>query len=247
MKLLNNKNVIVTGGDGLLGQAMVKEINAQGGRAIIADINGTTDLSKNRIQLDITDEASIKSLFATSLAQKITIHGWVNNAYPRTSDWGNKFEDISFPSWQKNVDLQLNSYFLCAQYVLQYMRTEGVKGSLINLGSIYGSVGPDFSIYDGTEMTMPAGYAAIKGGIANLGRYLASYYGPHGIRVNTVSPGGIFNHQAADFVAAYERKTPLGRMGKPEDIAPAIAFLLSDKASYITGQNLLIDGGWTAI
>lgn len=96
-------------------------------------------------------------------------------------------------------------------------------------------------------MTMPAGYAAIKGGLINLTRYMASYFGPHKVRVNTVSPGGIFDNQNISFVENYEKKVPLRRMGLPEDITPSVSFLLSDESKYITGQNLIVDGGWTAI
>jgi short-subunit dehydrogenase len=96
-------------------------------------------------------------------------------------------------------------------------------------------------------MTSAAAYSVIKGGIVNFTRYLASYFGKNNIRVNTVSPGGIFNNQNPEFVKKYEKKTPLARMGKPEDIAPAISFLLSDSSSFITGQNIIIDGGWSII
>jgi len=102
-------------------------------------------------------------------------------------------------------------------------------------------------VYDGTSMTMPAAYSAIKGALVNFTRYLASYLGPYNIRVNTVSPGGIFDNQNATFVANYEKKVPMRRMGLPEDISPMVSFLLSEDARYITGQNIIIDGGWTAI
>ena len=120
-------------------------------------------------------------------------------------------------------------------------------GSIVNIASIYGIVGPDFSVYENTEMTMPAAYAAIKGGLINFTRYLASYAGKHKVRINCVSPGGIFDNQPASFVNSYEKKVPFGRMGTPADVAPAVAFLLSDESEYITGHNLVIDGGWTAI
>ena len=125
--------------------------------------------------------------------------------------------------------------------------TKQKSGSIINMASIYGVVGPDFTVYENTKMTMPAAYAAIKGGLVNLTKYIASYYGPQNIRVNTVSPGGIFDNQSFSFVQNYEKKVPMRRMGNPEDVAPSVVFLLSDDARYITGQNLIIDGGWTAI
>ena len=115
------------------------------------------------------------------------------------------------------------------------------------MGSIYGVVGNDLTIYEHSGIGTAAPYAAIKGGIINLTRYLASYYGRQGVRVNCVSPGGIFDHQNPIFVANYENKVPMGRMGNPDDIAPSVSFLLSDEAKYITGQNLIVDGGWTAI
>ena len=120
-------------------------------------------------------------------------------------------------------------------------------GSVVNIASTYGIVAPDFTIYDGTEMTSPAAYAAIKGGIINMTKYFASYLGKHNVRFNCVSPGGIFDNQNPIFVANYEKKVPLKRMGKPVDIAPSISFLLSDDAGYITGHNLVVDGGWTII
>ena len=120
-------------------------------------------------------------------------------------------------------------------------------GSIINMASIYGVVGADFNVYEGTNMTMPAAYSAIKGALVNFTRYVASYFGPQQVRVNTVSPGGIFDNQNEIFVNNYCKKVPMRRLGTPEDIAPTVAFLLSDDSQYITGQNLIVDGGWTAI
>jgi NAD(P)-dependent dehydrogenase (short-subunit alcohol dehydrogenase family) len=113
--------------------------------------------------------------------------------------------------------------------------------------SIYGVVGNDFSLYEGTSMEPPFAYSAIKAGIINASRYLASKYGKEGIRFNCVSPGGIFDDQPRKFVDAYKSKVPMGRMGMPDDIAPAVTFLLSNESKYITGHNLIVDGGWTAI
>ena len=125
------------------------------------------------------------------------------------------------------------------------MKRQG-GGSIINFASIYGVVAPDFSIYEGTDMTMPVAYSAIKGGIITLSKYFATYYGGDNIRVNAISPGGIFSGQAESFVDRYAQKTPMKRMGTPEEIAGAVVFLSSNASSYVTGQNLLVDGGWTA-
>ncbi|MBS1488884.1 MAG: SDR family oxidoreductase [Bacteroidetes bacterium] len=242
---LQEKVIVVTGGNGLLGSEMVRRMQAAGATVLSADIQADTH-QEGQIRLDITDENSVNDAISQVLSKYGKIDGWVNNAYPRTADWGAKFEQIKFESWRKNVDMHLNGYFLCCQRVLEQMKQAG-KGSLVNMASIYGIVGPDFLIYEGTEMTTPAAYAAIKGGLVNLTRYLASYYGPSHLRVNTVSPGGIFDNQNPDFVANYERKVPLKKMGTPPDIAAAVHFLMSDEAGYITGHNLVVDGGWSAI
>lgn len=245
MFIIDNKIIVVTGGNGLLGKKMVSSLRLAGATVIAADIN--IDLNDNlQVKMDITNEMLVEKAIAEIVKRYGRIDGWINNAYPRTPDWGLKFELIPFSSWQKNVDMHLNGYFLCCQKVLEIMKLQRF-GSLINMSSIYGIVGPDFSIYDGTTMTMPAAYAAIKGGIVNLTRYLAAYYGPLKIRVNTVSPGGIFDGQPESFVSSYENKVPLRTMGKPEDLLGAIHFLLADESSYITGHNLIIDGGWSII
>lgn len=230
----------------MLGKSITAAAVADGATVISADIFSAHDLDNGKLHMDITDERSVKEGIAVLLEKYGRIDGWVNNAYPRTKDWGNKLEDIPFESWQKNVDMHLNGYFLCSKSILEAMKPQQA-GVVINMSSIYGMVGPDFSVYEGTSMTMPAAYSAIKGALINLTRYLAAYYGPQGIRVNCVSPGGIFDHQPESFVTRYEAKVPLRRMGTPEDIAQGVCFLLSENASYITGHNLVIDGGWTAI
>ena len=246
MNSLKGKIIVVTGGSGLIGRSIIKNIVSNGAIAINAEINVINNLDEGIVNCDVTDVDSVKKCIEKVLEKYNVIDGWVNNAYPRTADWGTKFEDIPLTSWQKNIDLQLNSTFICAQEILRVMKNQQF-GSIVNISSIYGIVGPDFTIYEGTNMTMPAAYSAIKGGIVNFTRYLASYYGPYGIRVNCVSPGGILDQQDDLFVKQYEKKVPMRRMGLPEDIAPSISFLLSDETKYITGQNLIIDGGWTSI
>jgi len=241
---LKDKVLVVTGGNGLLGKQIVSRLREAGATVIAADINvGNSD---HEIYIDITSEESVQQVIQTIVQRFGRIDGWVNNAYPRTKDWGNKLEDVPFESWRKNVDMHLNGYFICSKLALEQMKTQN-SGALINMSSIYGIVAPDFTVYEGTQMTMPAAYAAIKGGLVNLTRYLSAYYGPYQVRVNAVSPGGIFDNQNETFVNNYNKKVPLKRMGSSEDIAAAVHFLLTDDASYVTGHNLIVDGGWSIV
>ncbi len=242
---LEDKVVIVTGGSGLLGTEILKNLKSKGAIAINADINVPSNLAANTINVDITSESSIIAAVNSIAEFYGKIDGLVNNAYPRTKDWGVKFEDISYNSWRENVDMQMNTTFLFIQKIIpELLKTQG---AIVNMASIYGVVGNDLTIYENTNISTAAPYSAIKGGVINLTRYLASYFGKQGIRINCVSPGGIFDSQNPTFVANYEKKVPMGRMGSPQDIAPAVSFLLSKEAGYITGQNLIVDGGWTAV
>jgi len=243
---LKNKIIIITGGSGLLGKEIITCLDENLAIVINFEINIKTSDDLKVINCDITDQISVKSAIKKVISKFGRIDGLINNAYPRTHDWGTIFEDIKYDSWKKNIDFQLNSYFYISQQVSKYMIKQQ-SGSIINIASIYGSVGPDFTLYDNTKMTMPAAYSAIKGGIINFTRYLASYLGKYNINVNTISPGGIYDNQNSTFVENYNKKVPMKRMGTPKDIAPSVIFLLSDQAKYITGQNLIIDGGWTAI
>jgi len=246
MNTLQNKVIIVTGGSGLIGKAIVADIYRKGGTAINADITFETDLDSGKLHCDITDDNSIQKGIDVVVEHFGRLDGLVNNAYPRTKDWGVKFEDIPGDSLRKNVDMQLNSTFVICQKAFETMKANK-SGSIVNIGSIYGVGGPDFTVYEGTELTTPAAYRAIKGGTINFTRYLASYAGSSNVRVNCVSPGGIFDHQPVSFVSNYEKRTPMKRMGTAEDVAPAVSFLLSDDAGYITGVNLMVDGGWSCI
>lgn len=244
--ILENKVILVTGGSGLIGKEIVADIRRKGGIALNADINVDTDWNACTLHTDVTDEKSIQDTVKAVYDKFGRIDGVVNSAYPRTKDWGAFFENIPYESWRKNVDMQLNSCFLFCQQALRYMASRE-QGAIVNIASIYGVVGNDFTLYEAYGGTSPAAYSAIKGGIINFTRYLASYYGKQHIRVNCVSPGGIFDNQHPSFVERYNAKVPMRRMGNPDDIAPAVSFLLSEEAKYITGQNLVVDGGWTAI
>lgn len=246
MSKLKDKVIIVTGGNGLLGRNMLHRLRGEGAIVVNADISQNEGQDNDFVLCDITSQGSIDQTIEAVRTRYGKIDGLVNNAYPRTSDWGKKLEEISFESWKKNIDWQLNSYFYFSQQVAKVMQGRR-SGSIVNIASIYGVVGPDFTVYSGTSMTMPAAYSAIKGGLISLTRYLAAYLGPYQIRVNAVSPGGIFDNQPETFVNNYEQKVPMKRMGTPDDISPSVAFLLSEDAGYITGQNLIVDGGWTIV
>jgi len=244
--MLKDKIIIVTGGSGLLGKEIVIDLNKKGAIVINLELDVPDILDEGTHSCDITSWDDIRETVKKIHHHFGRIDGLVNNAYPRTEDWGSAFETMSVTSLKTNVDWQLNSYIIFCQEVLNYMKQQEF-GSIVNITSIYGVVGNDFTIYEGTNMNPPAAYSAIKGGLISFTKYLASYYGKHGLRINCVSPGGIFDHQSKSFVTAYEKKVPMKRMGNPDDIAPSVSFLLSDEAKYITGQNLIVDGGWTCI
>ncbi|QZY54301.1 oxidoreductase [Crassaminicella profunda] len=254
---LSGKVAVVTGGAGLIGKELVKALASYGAKVYIAEINEEIgkkvekelikkDLNVVFQKLDITSEESVNDFIKSIINVDKEIDIWVNNAYPRTSDWGLKIEKIPLDSWKQNIDMHLNGYFNCCQKIAEQMKKQE-NGSIINFGSIYGIVGPDFTIYEETNMTMPAAYAAIKGGIINFTRYLASYYGAWNVRVNCISPGGIFDNQPKKFVEKYSKKTPLKRMGNKAEMNGAIVYLASDASKFVTGHNLAVDGGWSII
>lgn len=255
---LTNKTIIITGGAGLLGSAFSKACAESEANVIIVDIdeNKGNDLvgtlktgtkNKNIVfqKCDITNVNDIESLIVTVLGKFDKIDALVNNAYPRNKNYGRKFEDIDYKDFCENIDMHLGGYFLMAQQAAKVMIRQN-HGNIINMASIYGFAAPRFEIYEGTKMTMPAEYAATKGAIINLTRYLASYLGKYNIRVNAISPGGVYDNQPETFVEAYSNKVVLGnRMANSNDLTNVLIFLLSDASKYITGQNHIVDGGWS--
>lgn len=249
---LSDQTIMVTGGTGLLGEPICRSLAKQGATIIITDIDRDRGSElENEIEnaiffyQDITDVESIQRTCDEVLSCYNRIDGLVNTAYPRNQNYGQPFESVKPEDWRENVNLHLGGYYSVIHEVVLRMLEAGTRGSIVNFASIYGIQAPDFSVYDGTSMTSPVEYAAIKGGILNLTRYLASYLGPDGIRVNAVSPGGVYDGQTEEFVNSYESRVPLGRMASPEDVTGAVIYLLSDTAEYVTGHNLVVDGGWS--
>ena len=244
---------LVTGGAGLLGRALSEALAEHGATVVIGDtaIQPGTELAAaldgdaEFRELDITSEVDVKTTVQDIHDDHGGINVLVNSAYPRNENYGRKYEEVTFEDWRENLDLHLDSYFFTCHAVSRLMMEDENEGSIINVGSTYGVQAPDFSVYEGTNLTSPVEYAGIKGGVVNLTRYLASYLGEYGIRANTLSPGGIFDDQHPRFVEAYERRTPLGRMAEPDDFRGPVVFLASDASRYVTGHNLLVDGGWT--
>tara|TARA_B100001175_G_C19513872_1_gene645798 strand:+ start:1548 stop:2291 length:744 start_codon:yes stop_codon:yes gene_type:complete len=245
---LKKKIIIVSGGSGLLGREIINKINFYEGLPINFDLKENLTNKKNHLFVNLREDKSIDFGIEKVLNKYGRIDGLVNCAYPRTKDWGKVlFEKENSESFNENIQIQLTQVFVLTQKILKTMQKQK-SGSIINISSIYGIVGPDFSIYEKSNINPPTvAYSAIKGGLINFNRYIASYFGKYNIRSNCISPGGIFDNQSDLFVKKYSSNVPMNRMGNPDDISPLTCFLLSDSSKYLTGQNIAVDGGWTAI
>lgn len=247
---LKDKVVLITGGAGLIGRAYVELCAQYGAKVVLVDVDEKAAKKiKNKnvffMRCNIVNEAEVGNLVRDVIKKFGKIDALVNNAYPKGKNYGAKYEDVTYDDFVENLSLHLGGYYLMAHEVSKTMKKQRF-GVIVNMGSHYGFVAPRFEIYEGTEMTMPVEYSAIKGGVINLTKYLASYLGKYNIRVNSISPGGVFDNQPKSFVKAYEQRVILGkRMATVWDLAPVLVFLLSDASDYMTGQNLVVDGGWT--
>ena len=255
---LNDKLVVITGGAGLIGKAFAKAVVDNGGTAIIADIDEisgskakdeiSTATGSDKIEfikVDTTSRESILEMIDAITSKHKVIDALVNNAYPRNKNYGRKFEDVTYEDFCENLNLHLGGYFLISQEVSRVMVNQK-RGVIVNIASIYGFMAPRFELYENASFTSPVEYSAIKGGLLSLTKYLASYLGKHDIRVNAISPGGVHNNQPESFVTQYSKKTVIGnRMAEPDDLTGALVFLLSDASRYVTGQNIVVDAGWS--
>ena len=240
--ILKDKNIIVIGSEGLIAKKFVDEIIYQGGKPICLDLNLDTHENENRFNFDITNFKQSKNKLKVIIDSYGKIDGLVNCSYPKTLDWNKEIEKVSNRSFIKNLDIQLVSFFNVVKIVAKHMKQHN-QGSIISFSSIYGSLANDFNLYKNTQISPPVAYSAIKGGLINLNRYLASFYGEFNIRFNCIAPGGVYDGQDPEFVRRYELKVPLGRMANPDEYISAIQFLCSDASAYMNGQNIVIDGG----
>ncbi len=268
---LKGRVAIVTGAAGLLGRHHVLALRNAGAHVVLADVDeGVVHALANEIArtpsaaggellpvaVDITSKTSLAETRDKVLGRFGRLDALVNNAAindkfesPEAGAELSKFENYPLELWQRSLDVNVTGMFLACQ-VLGTVMAKAKRGSIINIGSTYGIVGPDQSIYvkpDGTRTFYKSpSYPATKGAVLNFTRFLAAYWGEAGVRVNTLSPGGIENGQEPYFIESYAKKTPLHRMGKPHEMGGAVVFLASDASSYMTGANLVVDGGWTA-
>jgi NAD(P)-dependent dehydrogenase (short-subunit alcohol dehydrogenase family) len=260
---LTGRTAIVTGAAGLLGRQHCRALADAGAVVIATDIDQAAcdavarDLGGSALAMaaDITDPESLRRLADGAREPTGSVDVLVNNAAindkfedPAAALDLSKFENYPIELWQRSIDVNLTGTFLCCQIIGTRMAEAG-SGSIINIGSTYGIVAPDQSLYRDPEgrqrfYKSPV-YPVTKGAVLALTRFLAAYWGSAGVRVNALSPGGVLNDQDAFFVDEYARRTPLNRMAAPTDFMGAVLFLASDASSYVTGANLVVDGGFT--
>ncbi len=270
---LTGRVALVTGGPGLLGKEFCRTLAEAGASVVVADINadGVNALSKSLIEngypalgvaTDVTQPESVHALFEETLDAFGRLDILVNSAaldpkfdpaalaeMASRGTVSGSFEDYPLESWKAALDVNLTGMFLCCQAAVKPMLAQGKKGSIINICSTYGLVAPDQRIYqrDGKQSSFkPVYYSVTKAGVLGLTRYLAAYYAGTEMRVNALTPGGVYNNHDDVFLKAYSARTIMGRMAKKDEMNGALLFLASDASSYMTGSNLVVDGGWTA-
>ena len=256
---VQDRVAVITGGLGQLGRQFAAALTAAGARVAVLDtrspsVPGDTGSCLD-ICADVTDRSSLEAALQVIEARWDTPHILINNAAldsPPDAPAGSNgaFETYPVDLWRRILDVNVTGVFLCCQ-VFGGRMAEAGRGSVINVASIYGVISPDQRIYEyrrrrGEDFFKPAAYSASKSALLNLTRYLATYWAPRNVRVNTVSFAGVFNSQDDHFLAAYTARVPLGRMAREDEYNGAILFLASDASSYMTGSNLVLDGGYTA-
>ncbi|MCK8152300.1 oxidoreductase [Citrobacter amalonaticus] len=249
--ILAGKKIVIAGAGGLLGTQLVKKVVEEGGYVIAGDSN--LKLTHEKFDaLGIADHYELHHLDITSLdsvRKLLTVHplldGAVNVTYPRNKTYGAHFFDVTLESFNENLSLHLGSTFLFSQQCAAYFKEKQHDFSLVNISSIYGVVPPKFEIYNNTQMTMAVEYAAIKSALLHLNKYIVAYIHDSRFKINAVSPGGIFDNQPTPFLDEYKKQTLGKGMLDVKDVLGSIVFLLSDYSKYVTGQNIIVDDGFS--
>lgn len=257
---LKDKIAIITGGAGLLGEGYAMALLEQGATVVSADLDGernahrVSQLAKEfpgRIisyPLDVTVKKSWQTMLNEVIQQFKRVDILVNNAgyttRTKTAGYDASFECFSLNDWHGIIDVNLTGVFLGCQVIGEQMLTQS-SGNIVNIASMYGLVSPTHRIYPGTGLNQPIAYSVSKSGVLAITRYLATLWAASGIRVNSITPGGIYDGQPDLFTQQFNALIPMGRMGDRSEIAGALIYLVSDAASYCTGHNLVVDGGWT--
>jgi NAD(P)-dependent dehydrogenase (short-subunit alcohol dehydrogenase family) len=256
-QLLENKIIVVTGGAGLLGTQFVRAIVSAGGTVIAADknleaarglcVSVLNECPQARVEakpVDITSRVSVKKLLDGCVKKFGRVDGLVNCAYPRTKSFGRDLEEVEYKDFCDNVNIHLGGYFVCCQQFAKHFAGNG-GGSVVNIASIYGVVPPRFDIYAGLGMRNAVEYGVIKAGLIHMSKYFVKYYEGRNVRVNVISPGGLLDKQPSTFLKRYRRHCLNKGMLEAKDICGTLVFLLSDMSTYINGQNLIVDDGFT--
>jgi NAD(P)-dependent dehydrogenase (short-subunit alcohol dehydrogenase family) len=256
---LDGRRVVITGAGGFIGRVIANTVAELGANVVLidrpsADCSTLADELTNRFGVEVKNIAVDleQQIPRTALCKQLIsldggLHVLINNAAfvgdSALQGWATTFQQQSTETWRRALEVNLTAVFdLCRE--LGPTLAQSGDGCILNVASIYGHMGPDYSLYEDTDMQNPAAYSASKGGLIQLTRWLATTLAPS-VRVNAISPGGVWRNQPSVFVERYAAKTPLGRMATEDDFAGAVAYLCSDLAAYVTGENLKVDGGWS--
>jgi len=256
---LQNRVALITGGAGHIGRVLgeslaelgasiaVLDVDQAAAETVAAEIAANNNVKASALAVDLTDLEAVKKAPAQVVEEygrlDIVIHSAAYGGDTKFPGWAVSFDEQTGELFERALRVNLTSAFVLAQSARSALTDSG-HGSIVLISSIYGLVGPDMSLYEGTTMANPAGYGASKGGLLQLMRHLATVFAP-AVRVNAISPGGVWRQQPEQFHERYRARTPLGRMATEEDLKGAAAYLASDLSGYVTGHNLVVDGGWT--
>lgn len=257
---LDGKVAVITGAAGLLGEQHAEALSDFGATVVFSDVNlektqaradklrSTKGLPSMAVACDVTSRSSWENLLKNVLNEFGHVDILINNAgftnQSRSANFSAPFAEFPLDDWNQIINVNLTGSFLGCQVIGDQM-VKQKRGSIINLASLYGVVSPNHKMYPGTGISQPVAYSVSKAGVLGLTRYLAGLWGETGVRVNALTPGGVFNNQSDLFVERFSQLDPMGRMAKKEEMRGAVVYLSSDASSHVNGHNLIVDGGWT--